>query len=342
MKKKFVRIILLMFLVVISCGCGSGDPIKEKSINSLNKEAVTATPATEEKIVISAPTGLGYYLSGSVLMVYWDEVPNATGYEVTFGQTSLDRTTCYMMSTVTEGKSYDISLRAYYKKGNTTITSDWVKGKYQCKAYDYSKMGYGTATCLSKEQVLKWANTKGYKCEEGKDGDYTFLTVYYEDSLNKGFLSGLGRTLKSAAAGFVKGYADNLQDDFSDLQSTLDTVQNSKADTIKGFIAEEDRDSTKSGVAGAIYYGFQAALVDTNIKHVYVYRDDRFGAEYSITYMLQNKHEDLVKNLETKLKKSSDGRLLVSGINENETLYIKPTTITTEGCKMWAIVCSYR
>ena len=170
---------------------------------------------------------------------------------------------------------------------------------------------------------------------------YSCVTVYYTDSANSGLANTFGRIVGSAIGGFIFGYGSNVQDDFKDVNSAIDTILNSGAGSVSEFVDEEHEDSKLAGQAGAIFYGVQAAMLDTNIKHVFFYTNEESAADYSITYALKNGRENYDKQLASELTPDTDGRYLCNDFYNQAQLHVDIRSATMSGYLLWAIVVSY-
>ena len=269
------------------------------------------------EVNLRAPSSYYYDIDGKYYMIYWDEVPGATEYEISFTDSNGEvkqnrRPNPYVkLSNFRENGLIkgNISVRSIKKVGDREVISKWNNVPYDIPEIKLDDYISDTSLLLDHDSLLKWADNKGYEYSETQDGDITIVDVYFKDKENSGLKDKLGRfgaaAWKAFVSGFIEGGKDKVESDFDGRINTLKTLFTYEG---LGDYAKDTLDeSSLTGTISALYYGVQALLKDAKIHYIYYYKDKKAGAFCAERILLKKNRENYVEENYSSYKLNDKG-----------------------------------
>lgn len=327
----------LLITTMLLTACASESDSKATGSSAAAKPVVAQTTAAPTLIPLTAPKKLSVALDGATLVVDWDDVAGATGYECTFKgakDTLKKADSSFNLKNVSEGTTYELMVRSIRKTAKGEELSDWTSVQYSVPTVNYDDIRYGSAMFLSAAQVEKWAAKNGYKCEKSEKNGVTTVAVHTKDEANSGFFNSAGRILASAIEGFLGGYSEQVADDFSDVDRIVEKY--AQSGSLKDMFEDEDAQATQNGKIGALKSALNAAVADTDIYFIYYFSNVAKSCDMSTVYLLQNTRENYRNEQFGKYNQDNQGRYIIPFSYGNG--YFEVAQITSNGLKKWAVV----
>ncbi len=320
--------------------------VKVRAVGKEDGDIVYSDWATIECAVpycAKAPSSIEVTMDGTIMEMTWPSVTGATGYEVVAGTAEGSVTANNAYIQVAEGESYSISVRTVREIESGTYYSDWVTTEYVVPTVDVSSYSTYTAFLLDYNHLLEWANTKGYSYKAVQKDGYILVDVYYEDTLNSGFWSTVGRVLDSAAGAFIDSYLTNTYDtyanDFSSVENALWSLFESGG--VKEYAMDVDDASTTSGVESAFVYGLEALILDTDVHYQFYYTDTRRAAFGAWGMLLKNNREDFEKQTFGDFSPKEDGRYHLVASNTEQPVVIEIAPMKLNSFDYWSVIITH-
>lgn len=262
--------------------------------------ADTGIVAHAAKKALSNPKAYDYSWSGDYLVLQWNDVPNAAGYEIKMGNssTTLTESFCVIkkkLLTYKNGKySVDLKVRALPAKNSNYTASGYARISFSTPPVSYKSVdNFSEAVFLSKADLTSWLKAYGYtpKVTNSDDGKYTIVYCEVKDTKNDGWEEDLSAGLEGEIEGAF---------DWGTLgQSALDTLFSEDDGTSVGkkFLSNWGKNADKKG--NQAYAEFKTA--DKTVYHLYYYDKgyEDYGANYYYRDHLQRNHQapkDAYKN----------------------------------------------
>lgn len=320
--------------------------VKVRAVRKEDGDTIYSDWATVECAVpycAKAPATIEVAMDGTIMEMTWPSVTGATGYEVVAGtaEGSVTANNAYVQAV--EGQTYSISVRTVRAIESGTYYSDWTSVNYTVPQVDVSNYSIRSAFLLDYNHLLEWAEYNGLSYTVEQREGCVLVDVYFKDDLNSGFWNTVTRMAGSAVNAFVDSYItntyDTLENDFSSVESALWSIFESGG--IKEYATDVDESSSEKGVWGALAYGVEALLLDTDVHCNFYYKDTNRSAVYSMCMLLKNNREDYIEDVFGKFTPDEDGRYYLEVVNTGQSLVVEIASMRLNSFDYWAVISSH-
>ena len=285
-------------------------------VRALREEGKTITLSDDSKFTLNVPFSLGnpanitWTLDGNTGVFTWDAAKNADEYEILLGDKTFSaKENKLSLKNLKVGYDYDISVKAKRTVNGKTYESNKATAKLSTPSADPEYYDIYNSIFLDYANLKNVLNAKEWEYTEYVKDGMTVVDVKVEDTKNNGLIATLKRTFGAAAKSYFSEYfsfaGKKINDDFSDIMSTIETIANS--DSVKGYFSDVDSESHESAVVSAIASGASAFFADANMHYQFFFADKNKGAAYELCYRLYKNNESYEKDVWGDYTKGSDG-----------------------------------
>ncbi len=264
LSKKMTAIIVALMAVVACLGTGI---------------SVEAKP----KDMLKTPQITNCYNDGDSIYLEWEKVDQAQSYEVYWtdtasGKIKNDKTSGIWCYVPVNDRGTDYSIEVYAVNGKAV--SDGAAVSIYVPEINYKDVSYAEASCLSLNQLKKWADYQGVEWEIYKEDGYTYLEIHEKDPNN----SGMNKKNAQGYAGYawdgaMKNVDEKLDSEYglskfgSFLSKWLDEDKDF-GDALSETLDETLDDIGEATMEGAFEGMADRFIEDKDIYYIYYYDSD--------------------------------------------------------------------
>lgn len=315
MKRQFACMAVTLSLALV-CGCARTEARAtevEQARQAQQSTVATGAGSAKQKAVKLGTPDLSWYIDGERAVVTWEDIPNASGYSVTYNGKEHHGMSSPISCDVPEG---DTAILSVYAESDSAgfIAGDPADLSINNAGVAYENVDYLEAMLLSYPQLEQWAKTKGYKytTETSDDGTVKVLRIIEKDKKNSGLKSRAGRAVVGFIDGLAKGGMEvresiTPQTIFSDGLENYLKYGNVK-DMITGTLDGMKEDAKSTMKSSAVNSSISYALQDTDKHYDYYFRADRlsYACIYAVFTFEENHNRADVKEIQESWEAKSD------------------------------------
>ncbi|MCR4927957.1 MAG: hypothetical protein K5927_08230 [Lachnospiraceae bacterium] len=313
-------------------------------VRALREEGKTITLSDDSKFTLNVPISLGnpanitWTLDGNTGVFTWDAAKNADEYEILLGDKIFSaKENKLSLKGLKVGYEYDLSVKAKRIINGKTYESNKATAKLSTPSANPEYYSLSTCIFLDYSNLKNVLDAKKWEYTEYEKNGMTVVDVKFEDEKNNGLIETLKRAFGTAAKSYLSEYfsfaGKKINDDFSDIMSTIETIANS--DSVKGYFADVDSESHENAVVSALASGASAFFADANIHFQYFYADKNKGAAYVMGYRLYKNNETYEKDVWGDYTKGSDGIYHLEDNHYHRKFNLKCAKADVDGNECW-------
>lgn len=340
--------LILSFILIGGCGSTQSTPGNhaETDNESASQTVEELEPVKPEPIKLGTPD-LSWFIDGEKALVYWDQIPNASSYTVTYNDEVYSGfVDSFVTCNAPEGFTALISVTAESDSENYTTGDAATLEISNPSITDYRSVPYYAVAFYSFRQAEAWANANGYDytTEITEDGSMTILRVVVKDEENSGIKSRVARGIVGMIDGAVGG-ASEAKENITPGSVFSDAIENyveygNVKDAFRGTIDDIKKEAEATIKRNAFKSTLSYVLQDTDMHFDYYFLSDILDCSCDFATFSQEvaHHETVRKDLKENWDAESDYVFSAPLSERNMKLFINlGQDCTNEQYPRWVI-----